>query len=115
MTFYTLLHAINILTIMATAFYIKYTILHKPYSLIWSVVFFALGLSSKGVTWFCNNPSFLIRQLLFFVLLLIDITLIGQLIDKSIFHRPIFIMVLGPAGWGLVLLREYFRDRSTDK
>lgn len=107
MMFLTFLHILNIIAIMFLAFYIRHVQGSKPYSLFWSILFF-LCFSFNGIKWFISHPIYLVRQLLFLTLICIDITLIGQLIESSIFHRPVFLLFLSPIAWVLVLLVNYY-------
>lgn len=114
MNFLTFLHILNIIAIMSLAFYIRIIQGSKPYSLFWSIIFF-LCFNFNGIKWFISHPVYLVRQLLFVILISIDITLIGQLIESSIFHRPIFMLMLSPIAWFLILLYNYYTDHREIK
>lgn len=103
MTLLTFLHIINIITVMLLAFYIRHVQGNKPYSLFWSVIFF-LCFSYNGIKWFISHPVYLVRQLIFGILICIDITLIGQLIENNSFYHPIFILFISPVALGITLL-----------
>lgn len=111
MSFLTALHVLNIIAIMVLVFYIRHVQGHKPYSLFWSIIFFLFFLSARGIKWFLANPIYLVRQLLFLILIAIDITLIGQLMENSIFNRPVFILFLSPLAWTLVMLSHYYSEQ----
>jgi len=112
MSFLTALHVLNIMAIMGLIFYIRHIQGDKPYSLFWSLVFFIFCMSMTGIRWFLRNPLFLIRQLLFVVLICINITLIGQLMENSIFNRPIFLLFLSPIAWMLVWGVTYYSHHT---
>lgn len=110
----TFLHILNIVAIMFLAFYVRHIQGSKPYSLFWSIVFF-FCFSYNGIKWFISHPIYLIRQLLFGILMCIDITLIGQLIGSTPFHKPVIILMLSPIACILVLLYNFYSDNKPNK
>jgi len=81
------------------------------YGIYWSFARLAFHKDYRGIRWLKSNPVYFLYILLVLVLFFINITLIGQLMRNSIFNRPIFLLMLSPLAWSMVL--AYFR--YTDK
>lgn len=114
MNFLTGLHVLNITAIMLLAFYIRSLQGNKPYSLLLSILFLFF-VQTSGIKWFLSHPIYLVRQILFIVLMAISVILIGQLIENSIFNRPIYLLLLSPLAWSFVLWNTYLSNQPTNK
>lgn len=108
------LHITNIVVIMSLTFYLRAMISEKPYSWILAILYYILskGKNKKGLYWFRDNPIYIFNMLLVLVLLLINLTLMGQLMRSDILTRPIFNFILSPAAWGLVLITKYLSEQK---
>lgn len=107
------LHILNISVIMGLIFYLRYTISDKPYSLVLSLFFFIItfGKTNRGTRWFYKNPIYVYHMFLILVLLLINLTLMGQLIKSDILTRPLFNLILSPIAWLLVLITKHLASK----
>lgn len=110
----TTLHVMNIITIMILIFYLVWFVADKRHSLFWAVYWYiiTLGKYKDGLQWYCNNPIYIAYRMLIVALLLINITLIGQLIDSEIFERPVYLLLLSPCVWALVLWVSYLNNKK---
>lgn len=110
----TTLHVMNIITIMILIFYLVWFVADKRHSLFWGVYWYiiTLGKYKEGLQWYFNNPIYIAYRMLIAALLLINITLIGQLIDSEIFERPVYLLLLSPCVWALVLWVSYLNNKK---
>lgn len=107
MNLLTILHIINISVIMVLMCHLLIRIRGMKYSVYWSIMRTIRFDDRRGLIYLKQNWSYFIYMFFVVVLFFINITLIGQLLNNSIFDRPIFLLTLSPLAWGCVLL--YFR------
>lgn len=74
------------------------------YGVYWSVVRAIRFGDRRGINYLSENWMYFIYMGLVIVLFLIDITLIGQLMNNQIFNRPLFLLLLSPLAWGAVFI-----------
>lgn len=74
------------------------------YGVYWSVVRAIRFKDMRGVSYLRDNLIYFLYMFIVVVLFLIDITLIGQLMNNAIFNRPLFLLLLSPLAWGAVFV-----------
>lgn len=104
MTFLTLLHIINISVIMLLMGHLMFRIKRMKYSVYWSIMRMIRFNDMRGVKWLGQNMIYFLYMIFIVILFLIDITLIGQLMNNSIFNRPVFLLLLSPLAWLSVII-----------
>lgn len=110
MSLLVILHIVNIIVIMALICHLLFKISEMKYSVYWSIVRYLRFKDSRGVNWIGSNYIYVFYILLVCVLCMINITLIGQLMNNSIFNRPIFLLMLSPIAWTIVLIHFKYVD-----
>lgn len=112
MIFSTTLYILNILIILSLIFYLVFLVADRKHSLIKSVLSYLIFKNSKGLWWYACNPLYIVRMGYIVVLLLINITLIGQLMNSALFNRTIWLLVLSPLAWSFVLVSTWLKERE---
>lgn len=110
----TLLYIANIIIILLLAFYLVYLISDRRYGLLRSLIARLFG-HRDGLIWYWQNPLYLVRIIFITVLLLINITLIGQLMNSTLFNRTVWLINLSPLAWLMVLLSTYLSEHKNKK
>ena len=107
----TVLYILNIVIILSLAFYLVFLISDRKYGLTRSLIA-CLFRNYKGVNWYKDNPIYFVRILYVTVLLLINITLIGQLMNSVLFNRTMWLLTLSPCVWLCVFLDTWLREHK---
>lgn len=113
----TALHVLNICIIMLFIFYLVWFVSDKKHSLFWGFYWFiiTMGRHREGLIWYASNPIYIVYRFIIIILLGIDITLIGQLIDSDIFNKPIWLLFLSPCIFTLFLIATYINNKRALK
>lgn len=114
----TILYITNIIIILGLVFYLVFLVADRHYGLIKSICSYLLFKISrnknlgndKGIMWYYHNPIYFFRMVFITVLLLLNITLIGQLMNSVLFNRTEWLITLSPICWGLVLINTYLTE-----
>lgn len=112
MIFSTVLYIANILVILSLIFYLVFLVSDRKYSLLKSVISSLIFGRHNGINWYLSNPLYVVRTIYINVLLLINITLIGQLMNSLLFNRTIWLLTLSPIVWSLVLISTWLKERD---
>lgn len=119
MLYSTVFYILNILIILGLVFYLVFLVADRSYGLMKSICsYLILKISRKkigndeGIIWYYNNPIYFFRMIFIIVLLLLNITLIGQLMNSVLFNRTEWLITLSPMCWGLVLINTYLTENK---
>lgn len=104
MNLLTILHIINISVIILLIGHLAIRVKSMKYGVYWSIVRVIRFKDRRGVNWLWENKIYLLYMAIIVIMFLINITLIGQLLNNSVFNRPIFILLLSPLAWSAVLI-----------
>ena len=107
----TALYVLNISIIQALIFYLVYLVSDRKHGLLMSIIMLIFGFG-KCMKWYWDNPIYLVRSIYATVLLLINITLIGQLMNSALFNRTLWLLVLSPLVWFVSALYTWMRERE---
>lgn len=108
----TILYIANILIILSLVFYLVFLVSDRRYSVLRSIIASVVFKKHDGVKWYWCNPIYVVRMLYIVVLLMINITLIGQLMNSALFNRTIWLLVLSPIVWSITFLHTWLKERE---
>lgn len=116
---YLILHIAHILSLFGLILYltVKFKQIPRKYSLYWSVARYVFYRDRRGLNWISDNIQYVFKKIICIVIIillyLVSITLIGQLLENSIFHRPQILNVIMPFVWSSLLYYLWYSDKHS--